>query len=173
MLRYAATVMFALASASPAASVDFDPVKHGLADPSGEVIRRDPGMTCTFLRNAVEGTKKVWSCDDGSTRYGDRDVWSRPADPVPESEKVDDDFDLSIKVSGHSFMTITNWINNRHCHRTGNLHTCSGREVQSFSHMLVPLGHDACMKMAEKIAYRDYVAAQQVDDRIRISFDCE
>jgi hypothetical protein len=39
--------------------------------------------------------------------------------------------------------------------------------------MLVPVDHDACMKMAEKIAYRDYVAAQQADDRIRISFDCE
>jgi hypothetical protein len=39
--------------------------------------------------------------------------------------------------------------------------------------MLVPLDHAECMKMAEKIAYRDYLAAQQADDRIRISFDCE
>jgi hypothetical protein len=99
--------MFALACASPAASVDFDPVKHGLAEPSRGMILRDPGMTCTFLRNAVEGTKKVWTCDDGSTRYGDRDVWSHPGDPKPETETVDEDFDPAIKVPGHSFMTIT------------------------------------------------------------------
>jgi hypothetical protein len=64
VLRYAAAVMFALASALPAASVDFDPVKYGLAEPSGYAIRRDPGLVCTFLRNEVEGAKKVWSCND-------------------------------------------------------------------------------------------------------------
>lgn len=174
MLRYTAVVMLALASASPAASVDFDPVKYGLAEPSGQVIRRDPGLTCTFLRNAVEGTKKVWSCDDGSTRYGDANIWGRPADPVPETETVvEKDFDPRISVPGHSFMTVTTWINNRYCHRSGKTRSCSGREVQSFSHMLVPLDHAECMKMAEKIAYRDYLTAQQADDRIRISFDCE
>lgn len=172
MLRHAITVMLALAFASPAPAVDFDPVKHGLADPSREMIRRGPVMTCTFLRNAVEGTKKVWSCDDGSTRYGESDIWSRPEASVSETTETVE-FDPSINVPGHSFMTITNWINNRHCQRAGKMYTCSGREVQSFSHMLVPLDHDACMKMAEKIAYRDYVEAQQADDRIRISFDCE
>lgn len=165
--------MIALASASPVASADFDALKYGLVEPSQYAIHRDPGLVCTFLRNAVEGTKKVWSCDDGSTRYGDKDVWSRSADPVPETETVEEDFDPRISVPGHSFMTITSWINNRHCHRTGKLLSCSGREVQSFSHMLVPLDHGGCMKMAEKIAYRDYVTAQQADDRIRISFDCE
>jgi hypothetical protein len=85
---------------------------------------------------------------------------------------VDENFDPRISFPGHSFMMLTTWINNCHC-SGGKTRSCSGREVQSFSHMLVPLDHAECMKMAEKIAYRDYLTAQQADDRIRISFDCE
>jgi hypothetical protein len=172
LLRAVTCAAIVLTFSSATFAVDFDPVKHGLAEPSDKQVYRDPGLNCTFLRNAVDGPKKVWSCDDGSLRYGDSDVWSRPGDPKVEDKAVEP-FDQTISIPDHSLMTITTWINNRYCHRVGAKRRCNGREVQSLSHMLVPMGREECLKLAEKIAYRDYIAAMAVDDRIRISYHCE
>ncbi|NTF23551.1 hypothetical protein G6L37_34840 [Agrobacterium rubi] len=175
-LRHA-VIALVFAMSSPAFAVDFDPLKHGLADPEPGIVRHhpDPGLSCTFLRNAVEGPQKVWSCNDGSTRYGGSDIWSHPGDVVSAPEKpaeVDQDFDPSVSVPGHSFMTITTWLNNRYC-SGGKGRSCSGRQIQSFSHMLIPGDAASCLVLAEKIAYQQYVTAQVRESRIRISYDCQ
>lgn len=171
-MHRAAAILLSMMIAGPALAVDFDPVKHGLAEPGATVVRPDLGLSCTFLRNAVEGPNKVWSCDDGKIRYGSSDIWSRPGDPVPEETQDTEDFDPRISVPGHSFMTITTWLNNRRC-SYGKTRSCSGREIQSFSHMLVPGDEASCLKLAEKIAYQQYVTAQMTELRIQISYDCQ
>jgi hypothetical protein len=154
-------------------AVDFDPYKHGLVKPDGYTyFKPDPGLDCKFLRDAAEGAKKVFQCSDGSQRFGDSDVWSRPALKAPEPEKAEiKDFHPEVSLPGYSFMTITTWIDNRYC-RSSKHGRCRGREVQSFSHMFVPVDYAACMIMAEKISYQEFLQLDQSRDRINISYEC-
>lgn len=160
--------LFAVANAA-----DFNPEKYGLVEPDAPYYKPHAGLECTFLRNAAEGTKKVFQCSDGSQRFGDKDVWSYPALKAPEPEKPEiANFDPEVTLPGYSYLTLTTWINNRHCwgSKPGK---CHGREVQSFNHMFLPADHATCMIMAEKIAYQEYVAANVSRERINVSYECK
>ena len=146
---------------------NFDPRKYGLVPDetlsSGSVAAA--GFTCEFLRDAVEGPKKVWQCSDGTQRYAETNLWARGGTKTEEREVFEEIPD--IELDGGILLTIEAVATLKDCTKSG----CRRYPKPSFSYLRVK-DREECDRVAPGLAARQYVRYRDLGVPVRISFDC-
>lgn len=146
-----------------ASAEDFDPAKFGLVP---EAETKD--NYCVFLRNAVEGNKKVWKCTDGTTRYGETNIWGK--DGVPRSPEPPED--MTIHIEDGVLLTVEVVADKEECHRSGRHRHCERYSVPDFSYLMTD-SRAECEHMAPRLAARQYIVYRDLDVPTKITFKCE
>lgn len=170
-MKRTALALFAILLSTPALAEDFDPGKSGLLSESdGE------RMFCRFLRNAVEGKKKVWECADGTTRYGETNIWGvdgMARRPEPREEMVVEPIeDTTIKIADGVLLTVKVVTDETECYRTGKHRHCERFSVPTFSYLMVK-DEDQCEYMAPRIAARQRTVYRDLEIPVTVTFQCE
>lgn len=162
-MKRTAVALFSILLSSAAMAEDFDPTKFGLSPEPAEDKKY-----CWFLRNAVEGKNKVWKCSDGSTRYGETNIWG--VDGVPRRPEPPED--MTIQIDDGVMMTIEVVADHTECHRTGKHRHCDRYSVPTFSYVMTKT-REQCEHMAPRIAARQYIAYRDLGVPVKITFKCE
>ncbi|MBY3432882.1 hypothetical protein HFN89_01660 [Rhizobium laguerreae] len=174
MKRTAIAILVSVAAATTHAEV-FDPEKFGISKFEEALPKLKPQIAfyCEFLRSAVEGKEKVWTCSDGSTRFGDKNVWGEKpveARPVVSPPKVTQD--PSIRLTSGVLLTLKTVSNPEECYRSGKYRYCERFKVPTFSYALMT-AKAQCDYLAPRLAARQYVEYRDLGVPVTITFDCE
>lgn len=153
----------------------FDPAAYGLAPARSPVEKApEPPFTCEFLRNAVEGPKKVWKCSDGKTRYSEVNMWpslEESSADLPEGYvKTKDVPDLNNLESG-VLMSMETVVDLEECYRSGRHRRCERFSVPSFTHLMAA-DREECLRLAEGIAVQQYKSYRRHGVPVSISYRC-
>jgi hypothetical protein len=162
-LKRTALAILAMMFSRVAVAEDFDPEKFGLV-----AKNQNKENYCIFLRDAVEGRKKVWKCTDGSMRYGDTNIWGK--DGVPRQPEPPED--MAIKIREGMLLTVEVVADKEECYRSGRHSHCERYSVPNFSYLMTE-DKVQCEHMAPRLAARQYIVYRDLGIPTKITFKCE
>jgi hypothetical protein len=138
-MKYIALALVISALPGAAHAEVFDPEKFGIATFEDSLPKppvKKP-FHCEFLRPAAEGKSKVWSCNDGSTRFGEKNVWGeKPTEVAPVILPPKLTEGRSIHMGKGVLMTLTTFSRPEECYRSGKYRHCQRFETPTFSYAL-------------------------------------
>lgn len=154
----------AISAASPATAEVFDPSEFGLV-----TTDEASGQFCHFVRNAVEGSKKVWACSDGTTRFHEENIWG--SDGIAKTREKPKS-DMSVSVEDGSLMTVTVMADRERCYRSGRRSHCERYLLPSVSYLMTD-SKSQCEHLAPRLAARQYVMYRDLGVAVEITYGCE
>ncbi|MCS4090188.1 hypothetical protein [Rhizobium sp. BK176] len=175
MKQIAIALMISAVAASAAQAEVFDPEKFGIAT-FDDGLPKPPvkkPFYCEFSRQAAEGKSKVWSCNDGSTRYGEKNVWGEKPieiEPLVLPPKVTED--PTIHMGKGVLLTLTTVSRPEECFRSGKYRYCERFKVPTFSYALTET-KEQCAYLAPRLAARQYVVYRDLGVPVTVTYDCE
>jgi hypothetical protein len=174
-MKPVALALIISAVAAAAHAEVFDPEKFGIAK-FEDGLAKPPQVKpfyCEFLRVAVEGKGRVWQCSDGSTRFGETNIWGeKPIEAVPVALPPRSTEDPSIQLSDGVLMTLTTVSRPEECYRSGKYRYCDRFKVPTFSYAVMK-SKEQCEYLAPRMAARQYVAYSDLGVPVTIMFNCE
>ena len=170
-MKRTAVALLSILLSTAAMAEDFDPGKTGL----GSETVGDP-MFCQFLRNAVEGKKKVWQCVDGTTRYGETNIWGVDGvarRPEPRERTVfGPPEDTTIELEAGALLTVKVVTDQTECYRTGRHRHCDRFSVPTFSYLMTK-DEVQCEYIGSRIAARQRAVYSDLEVIVKVTFECE
>ncbi|MCV9964105.1 hypothetical protein OIU34_19675 [Pararhizobium sp. BT-229] len=162
-MKRTALAILAMTLSTAALAEDFDPAKFGLVPETGT-----ESNYCVFIRKAVEGKSKVWKCSDGTTRYGETNIWG--IDGVPRKPEPPED--MTINIDDGVLLTVEVVADQKECRRAGKVRRCSRYSVPDFSYLMTD-SRAQCEHMAPRLAARQYIVYRDLGVPAKITFKCE